>query len=137
MSLVRPLNILMTFVWIVALFLVSSPIVNPWAQSALSQEALLREQKIDTDNFDFGYLRFKLGRYGDAALERLYNDASHPEASTIRREIDRVQAAENYYQLKYPSEATEPQQTAPGDVESGPMGLELNPEGAPTENDTP
>ncbi|NWG92143.1 MAG: DUF4153 domain-containing protein, partial [Parvularculaceae bacterium] len=97
MPLVAPLNTLMAVVWVVALLGVSSPLLNVWAISARSQEALLMSGGIDATKFDFGYLKFKLGAYGAAALDRLEAASNHPQAAEIRAGVARARAALSYW----------------------------------------
>ncbi|WP_411819764.1 hypothetical protein ABFZ85_13635 [Hyphococcus formosus] len=102
MPLVGRLNILMACLWVIVLVGLASPIANPWAISAQSQYKLIAEQKISADDFDYGYLRFKLGRPGDRALEKLLKLDNHPEAAAIRDGVSRARSAESYYRYKTP-----------------------------------
>lgn len=136
MAPVAPLNILMAIAWIVALIGVSSPIFNGWAISARSQERLLLSGKADALKFDYGYLRFKLGRFGDAALDRLAEASAHPQAAEIRNGVARARKAQSYWEYQNP-EYAEPEIADDTLVEApapgGALDLELNPDGAPPE----
>ncbi|NNL88115.1 MAG: DUF4153 domain-containing protein [Marinicaulis sp.] len=83
MPLVAPLNTLMALAWIVVLFILATPIFNPWAMSARSQYNLLADRKVTATDFDYGYLRFELGKYGDKALDDILALTDHPQASDI------------------------------------------------------
>jgi hypothetical protein len=141
MPLVAPLNILMAIVWIAVLVGLSSPFFNTWAISAKSQEHLLLSGRIDAAKFDFGYLKFRLGSYGDAALARIEAASDHPQITTIRTEIARARAALSYWEYKNPdlsapaieTPAAERDGTDVGEgaAQPGPMDLELNPDDAP------
>lgn len=124
MPLVGPLNILMALGWIVALTALATPVVNPWAVSAQSQFDRVANQQVAAEEFDFGYLRFELGRHGDKALDDLLDLTSHPEAVAIRAGVERARSVESYWEYKNP-DAFGPVTVEPDD---GPMGLELNPE---------
>jgi len=130
MPLVAPANTLMALVWIFILIAISSPAFNMWALSAKSQERLLLSGKVDAAKFDYGYLKFELGDYGDAALGRL-KGAAHPQSDIIRREIDRARAAETYWEYRNPDFAGGPSPLLDEPSEPGPTELEFNPEGAP------
>ncbi|OFX00555.1 MAG: hypothetical protein A3E78_09995 [Alphaproteobacteria bacterium RIFCSPHIGHO2_12_FULL_63_12] len=140
MPLVAPLNTLMSVAWIVVLLGLSSPFFNTWAISARSQEQLLLSGDVDAGKFDFGYMRFKLGRDGDAALTRIEKAGDHPQIDTIRAEIARARAALTYWEYKNPSLSdSAPETPAPpvdvsgAEAQPGPMDLDLNPQDAPAD----
>ena len=146
MPLVAPLNTLMSVLWIVVLLGLSSPYFNSWAISAKSQEQLLLSGKIDAKKFDFGYLHFKLGKDGDAALARLEAADAHPQIDIIRAESARARAALSYWEYKNPSLSERDLETPVSKIETdgmgkdptaqpGPMDLELNPDDAPDASD--
>jgi len=146
MPLVAPLNTLMSVLWIVVLLGLSSPYFNSWAISAKSQEQLLLSGKIDARKFDFGYLHFKLGKDGDAALARLEAADAHPQIDIIRAESARARAALSYWEYKNPDLSERDLETPLSKVETdgmgkdptaqpGPMDLELNPDDAPDASD--
>ncbi len=138
MPLVGPLNMVMALAWVVVLTALASPIANPWAMSAQSQYRLLATEKISAEEFDFGFLRFELGVYGDKALDRLLALDAHPEADIIGDEVARVRAAKSRWEYDnpdlVPTAVPEPEQPAPP---AGPETLEFNPEGAETGADDP
>ncbi|WP_375203733.1 DUF4153 domain-containing protein [Hyphococcus sp.] len=125
MPLVGSLNTAMAALWVAVLVLIASPVVNPWAMSAKSQYALLAHERIAAEDFDFGYLRFRLGDYGEKALDKLLTLEGHPQAIEIRDGVQRARSAESYWSYKHPVELFEPEV------------LPLNPQGADTGPDTP
>lgn len=131
MPLVAPFNTGMAAVWVCILLLLASPILNPWALSARSQEARLAEGRVTAAAFDFGYLRFRLGDHGERALDRLLALESHPEAAAIRAGVVRARAASSQWTYER-GEEPEPSDGAveTGERRPGPMQLELNPDGA-------
>ena len=139
MPLVAPLNTVMSILWIVVLLGLSSPFLNSWSISAKSQEQLLLSGKIDAKKFDFGYLHFKLGKEGDAALARIETAENHPQIETIRGEIARARAALTYWEYKNPDLSDRELETpaskieSGGDAQPGPMDLDLNPDDAPVD----
>lgn len=139
MPMVAPLNTLMAGLWIVALLFLSSPFFNSWATSAKSQEDLLMSGKIDARAFDFGYLKFSLGAYGEASLARLEAAGAHPQAAEIRAGVARARAALSYWEYQNP-EVSSPQPEASPPLEEarpGPMDLELDPDDPQAEGASP
>ena len=142
MPLVAPLNTAMAVLWIVVLTALATPIFNPWAISAHSQYKLIADQRISASNFDFGYLRFELGKYGDKALDKMLALQDHPEAAAIREGVTRARAAKSKWDYENPERTpTDPAVDLSTDDEgapnSGPMDLELNPPDADTGEDAP
>jgi hypothetical protein len=135
MPAVAPLNTAMAVLWVVVLLAISSPFFNTWSMSAQSQERLLLSGAVDARMFDFGYLRFRLGEPGEAALRRLEAADNHPQAAEIRNGVARARQALSYWEYQHPEISAAPSDE---DVEvappPGPMDLELNPDGAPPEN---
>ena len=125
MPLVGPLNTAMAGLWIAVLILLASPFINPWAMSAKSQYALLAKERIAADDFDFGYLRFSLGKDGERMLDKLLTLQSHPQAMEIRNGVERARSADSYWTYKNPINP------------AGPEILPFNPEGAETGPDDP
>lgn len=150
MPAVAPLNTSMAVVWVAVLLGLSSPLFNVWAISATSQERLLLTGKIDASKFDFGYLKFGLGAYGDAALERLNAAPDHPQAAEIRAGVARARGAQSYWEYGNPELTGEAEDAPPSNVESGapasdgataaeqpgPMDLQFNPSDSPSEDNT-
>lgn len=136
MPLVAPLNTLMAVVWVATLLLLASPALNMWAVSAASQEARLVERRVDAAKFDFGYLRFELGDYGRAALQRLSNIENHPQAAEIRVSAARALNAENRYYFDHPDEAAPSNRDVPTEAEpkSAIDDLPMNPGGEAQED---
>jgi hypothetical protein len=66
------------------LILTQTPVLNPSRISTNSQMARLYNGKQTSTNFDFGYLRFHTGRYGERALKKLSVDTTLPNAKHIQ-----------------------------------------------------
>ncbi len=139
MPLVAPLNTAMAALWVVVLTALATPLVNPWAMSAHSQYKLIASERVAAEDFDFGYLHFELGRYGDAALEKMRGLTDHPEATAIRAGVERARAANTRWEYERPDLAPlAVDKDGPVTADpNGPMGLELNPEGAESGVDDP
>ena len=121
--------------WVAVLILLATPLVNPWAMSAKSQYTLLANGRIAAEDFDFGYMRFSLGKYGDVALDKLLALENHPEAAAIRDGVMRARDADSYWLYKYP--AAIPDEQPAGNGSEIPETLPFNPEGADTGPDDP
>ena len=125
----------MAIIWAATLIALSSPIINTWAISARSQENLLLSGRIDAEDFDFGYLQFKLGRYGERAAEKLAAAKDHPQADAIATGIERARNASSYWEYHSP---TPPPKPTPAPVEpSGPEALDFNPPDNPDKETDP
>jgi len=88
-----------------------TPQLEPHRISADSQYLRLADERVDAGNFDYGYLRFKLGEAGEQTLERLDKLDGHPQIGTIRAGIARARQARNYWE--YQSLTREEQQEKP------------------------
>ncbi|HEU5169861.1 MAG TPA: DUF4153 domain-containing protein [Gemmatimonadales bacterium] len=73
--------------WVVAglLVAVNTPLLDPRRLAASSQLARLLAGQVVTARFDYDYLRFSLGAYGDRALRRLASVQGHADSTEIRR----------------------------------------------------
>ncbi|MEO0880765.1 MAG: DUF4153 domain-containing protein, partial [Pseudomonadota bacterium] len=128
MPAIAPLNTAMAIVWTLVLIALASPLAHPWAISAHSQETLLLSERIDAEEFDFSYLKFRLGPYGARALDRIEAARDHPQAALIADEITRVRQAANRWEYQNPDRVkTEPAPAAAPETDSGPETLDFNP----------
>lgn len=148
MAPVARLNTAMAALWVVVLIGVSSPLFSSWTLSARSQERVLMTGKVAAKDFDFGYLRFRLGKPGAAALARIEAAAAgRADEADIRAGIARARAALSYWEYQNPELVTsqpepelEPPAAAPPAGEPtppGPMDLEFNPGSAEGSRDQP
>ncbi|WP_375207753.1 hypothetical protein [Hyphococcus sp.] len=138
MPLVGPLNTAMAALWVAVLILLATPLANPWAISARSQYNLLASEQIAAEDFDFGYLRFRLGKYGDAALDKLLALDNHPEAAAIRDGVSRAREANSYWHYENPNVAPAPEISGHEQGEADtPETLPFNPPDADTGPDDP
>lgn len=77
-------NVASAFVFLALLLALFTPIADPARLSVNNQVARLEKGRTEAAKFDFHYLRFEGERYGQAALARLSQQASGPEAALIR-----------------------------------------------------
>ena len=80
---IEPTNILAALVVLAALLALTTPIADPARLSVADQVARLESGKTSVDQFDFAFLRFESGRYGEQALERLKTKSDGPDAARI------------------------------------------------------
>ncbi|WDI32068.1 DUF4153 domain-containing protein [Hyphococcus flavus] len=102
MPLVGPLNTMMAGIWIIVAIALATPLVNPWEMSAKSQYERVAEERTNIEDFDFGYMRFKLGKYGDRMLEKMLTLNDHPEIEAIRAGVKRARSAKSYWEYQNP-----------------------------------
>ena len=86
-SAIGRINIASVLILSVLVVAMNSPLLDPYRLAANNQVDRLLGGQIAPADFDYLYLRFSLGRYGNYALARL-KDAAHPRAESIRRRIE-------------------------------------------------
>jgi hypothetical protein len=95
-------NVATAYIILAVLLALLTPIADPTRISVADQVARLESGKIGPDQFDFVFLRFLSGRYGEQALERLKTKQDGPDAARISQKANealdwrtRSQAREN------------------------------------------
>lgn len=83
-------NIIAALLAVFLLMLACTPVLNPAKIAVQSQVSRLLSQKVGATSFDYGYLRFEGGQYGDQALKKLQLEKSHPESATINKKATAV-----------------------------------------------
>lgn len=81
------MNIAAALIFGAVVVAMNSPILDPYRLAANSQVDRLLEGRADPSTFDFLYLRFNLGRYGNYALPRLQAISGVPKAGIIREKV--------------------------------------------------
>ncbi len=99
-GLIRPINIGVALFVVVLAIAVHSPILDPLDWSARNQYQRLIDGKADPQDFDYGALRFLMGRAGYARLEALEKAEDHPNAELIREQVAAAKEAKSYYALR-------------------------------------
>lgn len=84
MQAIKPVNVLTAVSLLVLAGLLYSPILSPMRIGVQSQMARLNNGAVPASVFDYQYLRFSGGKYGDAALHALLADSANPQAATIK-----------------------------------------------------
>src|SRR5262249_28968051 len=100
-------NVLAAFVIIATLVAVLTPIADPARISVADQVRRLEANLVSPERFDFAFLRFKSGRYGEQALERLKRTAGGPNAARISFKAGEA------LDWKYPGQAEQATRTSP------------------------
>lgn len=96
----RRVNLAIALVIVAIGLLAHTPVLDPVGWSVDSQIARLVDRRSPAAEFDYGYLRFMLGREGRAALDALEDLDSHPDIAAIREAVTRVHEAGSYWDWK-------------------------------------
>lgn len=78
----------------------NSPFLDPYRLAANNQVQRLASGEIAPEDFDYLYMRFSLGRYGNYALRRLEKNSSIKGAASIQRRIAGAMSADAEEYLK-------------------------------------
>ena len=86
MAAIGRVNVAMAWVLVGLIVAVNSPLLEPKRLAAADQLSRLLAGRVAAGQFDYDYLRFNLGVYGNRALRQLAaGPAGHPEAAEIKR----------------------------------------------------
>lgn len=85
MRLLERTNIAAAFASLGVFLLLFTPIADPARIAVDDQMARLAKGKIEPETFDFYFLRWQAGRYGEAALEKLKAQTDTPEKAKIAK----------------------------------------------------
>ena len=88
--------------WIAAIvvalaMLMLTPAADPYGWSARAQVARLLDGRVDAEKFDFGYLKFQLGKPGGAAFEKLKTVTGQTQQAVIDRKLAETDKAASYW----------------------------------------
>ncbi len=97
---VRPVNRAVAWLVVVVGLLAHTPVLDPMGWSARSQYQRLQSGRVAAEQFDYGYLRFQLGRAGTDRFEQLAHLDAHPEIEAIRAAVARARKATGYWEWK-------------------------------------
>jgi hypothetical protein len=107
MQQIKPVNVLTAVCLMVLIGLLYSPLLSPMRIGVQSQLARLNEGKVSASAFDYQYLRFSGGQYGDAALRGLLADTANPQAATIKPLVEAALKNEYRYYASGDNEKTD------------------------------
>ncbi|MDR0481066.1 MAG: DUF4153 domain-containing protein, partial [Gallionellaceae bacterium] len=85
-------NIVTALVMCAGLLLLLSPLADPRRIAVDSQMARLRNMDRASDNFDYSYLRWRAGRYGQDALKQLAAGIEHKDRDAIASKAKQILA---------------------------------------------
>jgi hypothetical protein len=95
---IRPFNVALSFVVLGLAFALHSPLMDPLKRSAEDQEHRLLTGKVDVAHFDFGTMRFELGHYGQAVLDRLPQLTAHPQYQQIADQLAKLKKVQHKWE---------------------------------------
>ena len=85
-SAIGKINIVSTLILTLIVALMNSPVLDPYRLAANNQVDRLLGGQIAPEDFDYLYMRFSLGRYGNYALKRI-SSAEHQRSDAIQKRI--------------------------------------------------
>ena len=99
METVQQVNMGMSWVVVACVIAIHSPVLDPLSLSASSQFDRLSEEKVDAREFDYGFMRFRLGHAGYDKLADMEQLSDHPQIALIRERVEATRAAESYREI--------------------------------------
>jgi hypothetical protein len=111
MAWLEPTNIFTSLVIVGTLLVLATPVADPARISVADQLSRLQAGTVKPEDFDFGFLRFRAGRYGTHALEQLAARTEGPQASVITARANRALHAKSDWEIRQPL----PQPTTPAE----------------------
>jgi len=100
MGFIRPVNLTLAWVVIAITLALHTPILDPIGWSARNQFQRLMKEKVDPEMFDYGFLRFKLGRQGWETLQRMEGLNKHPNFEKIQAGLENAREMKYYQRPK-------------------------------------
>jgi hypothetical protein len=98
MQLTKTINVYAALMLVAMLILINSPVLNPTRIGVQSQVARLLNGEVKIDKFDYEYLRFKGGVYGNDALNEMLINQQHPELKAYAQAL--LDASDQSYYSK-------------------------------------
>jgi uncharacterized protein DUF4153 len=95
---IRPFNVALSFVVLGLAFALHSPLMDPLKRSAEDQEHRLLTGRVDVAHFDFSTMRFELGHYGQAVLDRLAQLTTHPQYQQITDQLAKLKKVQHKWE---------------------------------------
>ena len=92
--------------------LMLTPVADPYGWSARAQVARLLDGKVAAEKFDFGYLKFQLGKPGSAAFEKLRTVKGQPQQAVIDKKLAAADKAASYWDTVDNSNMVKPDEMA-------------------------
>ena len=95
---IRRFNIALSFVVLGLALLLHTPLMDPLKRSAEDQEHRFLNGTVDVAHFDFGTMRFELGHYGQAVLDRMSQLTTHPGHQQIIDQLAKLETAKSKWE---------------------------------------
>ncbi|UCD23645.1 MAG: hypothetical protein JSW51_11485, partial [Gemmatimonadota bacterium] len=92
-------NVGMCWVVVACVIVVHTPLLDPLTLSANNQFGRLVQEKVDALEFDYGFMRFRLGHVGYSKLGEMEQLTEHSQASIIRERVAATRAVETYREI--------------------------------------
>jgi hypothetical protein len=99
METVQQVNMGMSWVVVACMIAVHTPLLDPLTLSADNQFKHLSQETVDALEFDYGFMRFRIGHAGYDKLADMEQLSDHPEIALIRERIEATRAAESYREI--------------------------------------
>jgi Domain of unknown function (DUF4153) len=99
MAWLEPTNIFTSLIIVGALLALRTPVADPARISVADQLSRLQAGTVAAEHFDFGFLRYRAGRYGRQALERLAAQTEGPQASVIAGRANQALLAKGPWEI--------------------------------------
>jgi hypothetical protein len=99
METVQQVNMGMSWVVVACMIAVHTPLLDPLTLSADNQFKQLSQETADALEFDYGFMRFRIGHAGYDKLADMEQLSDHPEIALIRERIEATRAAESYREI--------------------------------------
>jgi len=103
MAWLEPTNIFTSLVIVGVLLVLGTPVADPARISVADQLSRLQAGTVKPEDFDFGFLRFRAGRYGTHALEQLAAQTEGPQASVIAARANHALHAKSAWEIGHPA----------------------------------
>ncbi len=99
-AVIRRANVIIAGLTILVAALVQTPLVDPYEWTVQDMLARLRDGRVSAAEFDYGRLRFDLGKAGAAGLERLRTDTTFPDHDVVLEQLAVLDGLKNRYQWR-------------------------------------
>jgi hypothetical protein len=99
MAWLEPTNIFTSLIIVGVLLVLRTPVADPARISVADQLSRLQAGVVTPAHFDFGFLRYRAGRYGMQALERLAAQTEGPQASVIAERANQALHAKGPWEI--------------------------------------
>jgi hypothetical protein len=120
-------NIYTSFIILIVLLLLFTPIADPARLSVADQVARLKDGQISAEKFDYNYLRYKTGSYGTEALEKLKADGLVKDTEMSKKMVDQsaMRSYPYYYAMPFTPPTPPSQEELAGQISVYPLGQSL------------